>query len=162
MERIIDVANYICEEYFKLSGERIDEMKLHKLLYFAQRESLALRGKILFNEEFQGWKYGPVCVSVRNSFCEGEMLFVEPNEISADSEYIVDNVIAQYAELASWKLSQLSHAEISWIKSRKGLLPGQNGHKALNIEDIKEDAKKVRPYDSTWDMYIDEFEDYED
>jgi len=27
------------------------------------------------------------------------------------------------------------------------------------LEDIKEDAKKVRPYDYVWDMYYDEFED---
>ena len=27
------------------------------------------------------------------------------------------------------------------------------------LEDIKEDAKKVRPYDHVWDMYYEEFED---
>lgn len=35
MERIIDVAQYIYDEYKRQSGEVIDEMKLHKLLYFA-------------------------------------------------------------------------------------------------------------------------------
>lgn len=162
MEKVFDVANYICEEYFKLSGERIDEMKLHKLLYFSQRENLAFRGELLFKEDFEGWKYGPVCVNVRKNFCEGEMLCGKPGKISSDSEYIVNNVIAQYAELASWKLSQLSHAELSWINSRKGLSCDQNGHKALSVEDMKKDAEKVRPYDSIWDMYIDEFEDYEE
>ena len=28
------------------------------------------------------------------------------------------------------------------------------------MENIREDAKKVRPYDYMWDMYYDEFEDY--
>ena len=42
MERIIDVAQFIYDEYKRQSGEVIDEMKLHKLLYFAQREGLAI------------------------------------------------------------------------------------------------------------------------
>ena len=35
----------------------------------------------------------------------------------------------------------------------------QNGRKLLDLNDIREDAKKVRPYDHVWDMYYDEFED---
>ena len=38
----------------------------------------------------------------------------------------------------------------------------ENGDNKLSLEDIEEDAKKVRPYDHIWDMYLDEFEDYED
>ena len=29
----------------------------------------------------------------------------------------------------------------------------------IRLEDIREDAKKIQPYDHTWDMYYDEFED---
>ena len=35
----------------------------------------------------------------------------------------------------------------------------ENGYVDLNLDDIREDAKKVRPYDHVWDMYYDEFED---
>ena len=37
MEKIINVAQFIFEEYKKITKEIIDEMKLHKLLYFSQR-----------------------------------------------------------------------------------------------------------------------------
>ena len=60
MERVLDVAQYIMDEYKKMTGETIDEMKLHKLLYFSQRECLALTNKPLFEEQLEGWKYGPV------------------------------------------------------------------------------------------------------
>lgn len=30
------------------------------------------------------------------------------------------------------------------------------------LEDIRKDAEKVRPYDSVWDMYYDEFDELED
>lgn len=162
MERAINVARYICEEYRSLSGEAIDEMKLHKLLYFSQRESIAITGEPLFDDAFEGWRYGPVCVAVRNGFCQGEILGDTNEAISASSTYIVKNIILQYGELASWKLSQLSHAETSWINARKGLSPNDNGSVPLKLSDIEKDAEKVRPYDSMWDMYIDEFADEED
>ena len=42
MDKIINVAQYVFQEYKRVTGEVIDEMKLHKLLYFAQRESFAI------------------------------------------------------------------------------------------------------------------------
>lgn len=40
MEDVVKVASYICQRYQREFGKRIDEMKLHKLLYFTQRESI--------------------------------------------------------------------------------------------------------------------------
>ena len=64
--------------------------------------------------------------------------------------------------MASWKLSQITHAETSWLNARKGLDPFTNGNVPLKLDDIRKDAEKIRPYDPIWDMYIDEFEDYEE
>lgn len=75
------------------------------------------------------------------------------------SAYIVKNVIFTYGEYASWKLSQLSHKEISWKNARAGLKAEQNGSRILSLDDMRKDAEKVRPYDHVWDMYYDEFED---
>lgn len=161
MEKIVDIAQYIYEEYKKISGTTIDEMKLHKLLYLVQREALAITGQPLFAEEFEGWKYGPVCREVRNCYTEDGMFCDDIKEISIESAYIVNNIIQQYGAYESWKLSELSHREISWQNSRKGIPDGQNGNRKLRLNDIRKDAEKVRPYDSVWDMYYDEFEDAE-
>ena len=158
MDKLLDVAQYIFEEYKRQTKETIDEMKLHKLLYFAQRESLAITGDPLFDGEFKGWKYGPVCCEVRNAFSP-DGIVVETSPVSDECAYIINNVIQEYGAIASWKLSQMSHNEISWLNARKGLAPDQNGNQPLSLDDIKEDAKKVRPYDHVWDMYYDEFED---
>ena len=153
MEKIVDIAQYIYEEYKKISGTTIDEMKLHKLLYLVQREALAITGQPLFAEEFEGWKYGPVCREVRNCYTEDGMFCDDIKEISIESAYIVNNIIQQYGAYESWKLSELSHREISWQNSRKGIPDGQNGNRKLRLNDIRKDAEKVRPYDSVWDMY---------
>ena len=57
MEKIINVAQFIFEEYKKITKEIIDEMKLHKLLYFSQRECIAITGHELFKENFEGGGY---------------------------------------------------------------------------------------------------------
>lgn len=142
MERVIDVAQYIYDEYKRQSGEVIDEMKLHKLLYLSQRESLAITNEPLFPEALEGWKYGPVSKEVRTLYTEDGMYYEDKRPLSAAATYIVKNVILQYGGLASWKLSEISHKEISWQNARKNLAPGENGNKPLSIDDIRKDAEK--------------------
>ena len=158
MDKIINVAQYVFEEYKRVTGEVIDEMKLHKLLYFAQRESLAITNEPLFEGEFEGWKYGPICKEIRNSITPDGIIDAF-EDISDECKYIINNVIQEYGALASWKLSELSHKELSWRNARIGLNKGENGSQKLRLEDIREDAKTVRPYDYVWNMYYDEFED---
>ena len=158
MEKILNVAEYIFKEYYRVTGELIDEMKLQKLLYFSQRETLAILNKPLFNEEFEGWKYGPISREVRTVFTK-DGINADTKDIKNESKYIINNVILEYGSLASWKLSEISHKEVSWLNSRKDLKDGENGDRKIKLEDIREDAKKVRPYDHVWDMYYDEFED---
>ena len=158
MEKILNVAEYIFKEYYRVTGELIDEMKLQKLLYFSQRETLAILNKPLFNEEFEGWKYGPISREVRTVFTK-DGINTDTEDIKSENKYIINNVILEYGSLASWKLSVISHKEVSWLNSRKDLKDGENGDRKIKLEDIREDAKKVRPYDHVWDMYYDEFED---
>ena len=158
MERILDVAAYICKKYKEHTNEILDEMKLHKLLYFMQRESFAILGKPAFEGTFEGWKYGPVCREIRSNYYDGE-IHANTSDISDEMKYIANNIILEYGSLASWKLSELSHNDTSWKNARIGLSPEDNGNIALDLLDIKEDAKKIRPYDHIWDMYYDEFED---
>lgn len=161
MDKIVDVAAFVAQRYQEIASEPVDEMKLHKLLYFIQRETFAILGRPAFEGVFEGWKYGPVSREVRGDFCSGEIV-VKTKEVSEDIQYISNNVIIEYGSLASWKLSQLSHEEKSWRNSRKGMADNENGSVCLSNEDIREDAKKVRPYDHVWDMYYDEFDDVDD
>lgn len=164
MEKILNVAQFIYDELkksLKYEDSEIDEMKLHKLLYFSQRESYALLAKPLFEEELEGWKYGPVSRLVRSSFLKGIGMYDETSSLSPEASYIVKNVVLEYGKMNSWELSDITHKEISWIRSREGLKTGENGSAIIKKEDIFEDSKKVRPYDHLYDMYYDEFEECE-
>ena len=161
MERVFDVAQFIFDEYKRVSGQTIDEMKLQKLLYFIQRESLAVMGEPMFDAEFEGWKYGPVCREIRAVYTSDGLNTV-CGDIAPNNARIAKNVLARYGIIESWELSKMSHKEISWKNTRKGLSNEDIGDAPLSLADIKKDAQKVRPYDHIWDMYYDEFDYYDE
>lgn len=166
MSKIFDVANYIILAYENQTATRYDnsELKLQKLMYLCQRESLLLTGEVLFDDNFEGWKHGPVLPALRHFFDEDyrPINSEEDLNLTDKDKYIINNVIGQYGMYEAWYLANLTHDEISWKNSRVGLSDDEEGNNILAIEDIIEDAKNVRPYDYIFDMYLDEFEDLEE
>lgn len=143
MKIILNVAQYIIDSYKRITNEDIDELKLHKLLYFSQRECLAVMGTPLFEEDLEGWVHGPVSPLVRSHFEFGIGITVNTDDLSDTNKIIVNSVMDEYCQFASWKLRELSHNENSWINSRSGLLPNERGNNILSIEDIRKDSEKV-------------------
>ena len=133
MVSVNTVASYIYEKY-----------KLHKLLYFAQRESIIQTGNPLFDATFRGWKYGPILKEIRESYKNSSFVPVTSSSDIDEMEPIVDTVFEQYAEKDSWSLSRLTHGEYSWKKSREGIPENINSDKPINVEDIRIDADRVR------------------
>lgn len=147
MESVINVANYIAYVYCKKYGAFIDEMKLHKLMYFAQRESFVQTGGPLFDAVFYGWKYGPVLKEVRSLYSfykTGGFSQITKPELNETSIAVIERVLDEYAEKDSWSLSRLTHGELSWKNSRKNIPEDENSDNPINCEDIKIDADRVR------------------
>ncbi len=59
-----DVANWFLCNIDREAGDSITHLKLQKLLYYAQAWSLVLKGKSLFEEDFEAWAHGPVLPSI--------------------------------------------------------------------------------------------------
>ncbi|MEK7498189.1 MAG: type II toxin-antitoxin system antitoxin SocA domain-containing protein [Patescibacteria group bacterium] len=62
------VANYFVELSSKTDENDLTNLKLQKLLYFAQGKYIAEKGKKLFGEPIEAWKLGPVVRSIYNTF----------------------------------------------------------------------------------------------
>lgn len=145
MESAITFAQYVVSRYRNDFGVSIDEMKLHKLLYFAQREALIQLGKPLFNEPFFAWKYGPVLVAVRNHIkTYGAIEPLRGYDISDDYIPVFDKVFSQYARKDSWSLSRISHGEFSWQNARKQSEPNDSCDRAISIKDMNIDANRIK------------------
>ena len=54
MEKTMCVAKALYDMYYEQNGAHMDEMKMHKLMYFSQRESLMYNKEPLFNANFYG------------------------------------------------------------------------------------------------------------
>lgn len=144
MADVLKIASYIAERYKRDFKGRIDEMKLHKLLYFTQREALIQTDAPMFDASFYGWKYGPVLLEIREGY-RNDTLHTQPSEETIKKyQEVFDKIFEHYAVKDSWSLSRLSHGELSWKNARIGLLPSENGNVKMKIEDIRKDAERIK------------------
>lgn len=141
---VVKTAGYFCKRYESVFNKKIDEMKLHKLLYLAQRESMILFDKPLTDASFEAWKFGPVEVKIRKLFHEGSLLLSLSDDELKPYLPAIDHVFAEYASKSSWSLSSLTHGEYSWSQARR---IGENLGKAavpISNEDIRIDAHRIK------------------
>ncbi len=142
MEKSLCVAKEFYNSYFSLFHEKMDEMKMHKLMYLVQRESLMLKNEVLFVEDFYGWKFGPVLKTVREEYRNEEPFLDVVGEVSSFAQELVKDVLNRYGKLSSWSLSRLSHDEFSWKCARKGLDFDENGSVKLEVSAMRVDAAR--------------------
>ena len=165
MAKLRQLARYLVYSYENHTAARFgdNELKLQTMLYFAQRECLALVGERLFEESFEGWEEGPVLPELHFFFEEGYDPFepLEMKKLTEREQYVLDRIVFAYGQYEGWYLADLARCEISWRNSRSGPAAESTQPKCLELADIHEDAKKVRIYDTLFDVYLDELEEFE-
>lgn len=131
------------------AGEELNQLKLHKLLYYAQAWYLAFYGKKLFEEDFQAWVHGPVNRTLYDRFASTKSLYseIERNEIAPEFELNslseqdknhLDTILEAYAKFSGVQLEEMTHQETPWIEARKGYRSSQRCEELINCEVMKE------------------------
>lgn len=165
MSKLRQLASYLVYSYENHTAARFgdNEMKLQTMLYFAQRECLAIVGEPLFEESFENWEEGPVLPELHFFFEEGYVPFepLETKKLTEREQFILDRIVFAYGQYEGWYLADMARREASWRRSRTGPAAESAEPKLLELADIREDAKKVRIYDSLFDVYLDELENFE-
>lgn len=141
---VVKVASYIYQRYQDELNVEIDEMKLHKLLYFSQRESIIRTGQPMFREQFAAWKYGPVIVKVRDLYKTKTLNEMPTKEELAPFIESFNFVFKNYAVKDSWTLSLLTHCESSWLNAREGYAQDEHCDNKLELDDIRKDAERIK------------------
>jgi uncharacterized phage-associated protein len=102
------------------AGELISNLKLQKLLYYAQGFHLALFGVPLFSDRIKAWRYGPVVPDVWHRYKEADW---GPIEKPADFDFgrydpqtreLLDEVNRVYGQFSAAKLRDMTHEEPPW------------------------------------------------
>lgn len=131
----ISVSFYIVEK------TKCDALKLHKLLYFCQKEALK-GGNPLFQESIEAWVHGPVVPEVykkhRSLTKLDSTMFSTKESLCDEQKQIMDLVIKRFEETSSWDLRNLSHQEPAWLAARIGLGPDDPSHNVITLNMIKE------------------------
>ena len=144
MEDVLSVASYIYKRYKEQFSAPMTEMKLHKLLYFTQREAIIQTGQPMFEEPFLAWRYGPIVMKVRQAFSSMDSLSGLSEVAIQTYKSVFDMVFNTLADKDAWSLSRLTHAEYSWQHAREGLAPDANCDRVITMDDIRKDADRIR------------------
>ena len=142
MANTLVVAQYLNYLHKPKHTKDMDQMKMHKMMYFTQRESLMLHRSPLFDGEFEAWRYGPVLTQVRSEYLTGNMFAGYYGELEEAEKQLVTSVFERYDNYSAWDLSTLSHAEYSWQQARCGLAENEQGHEKLRLSAMNVDATR--------------------
>ena len=89
--------------------EGITNLKLQKILYFAQAAHLALCDKPLFEDEIQAWKYGPVVPSVYNIFKQYNADFIPASDGDCVDDKLHDFLMEVWDIFGKYSTAELVH-----------------------------------------------------
>lgn len=138
--KIEDIASYISFEYKRKYKQALDDNKLGKLLYFAQRESYIVRQKPLFEEHIYAFKTGPTVL-----FSKRRMALYDSHLIDiAEYSEIINKIVDFYAVKSELSLMNLSFGEISWKNAYDKMISGEKKSFIMDEKDIEKDALKIR------------------
>lgn len=119
----VAVANWFIRRAEE-DGQRLDPMKLIKLVYLAHGWHLATTGEPLINETVEAWQYGPVVPTLYHTFksygrhpIQGVALEVQDFDFSAplipSTDFatieLLERVWTIYGHFSGVQLSQLTH-----------------------------------------------------
>lgn len=124
MYSAFDIAKYFLIMSDDDSGELLSNLKLQKLLYYAQGAYLALKGEPLFSEKILAWIHGPVVAQVyyeyQNYKNQGIPAPISPPEIDEETQEILNEVFTVYGQFSAWKLRDMTHREPPWERTPNG------------------------------------------
>ena len=115
-----DVADYFLSLVDEESGDSISNLKLQKLVYYAQGFHLAIFDAPLFSEVIEAWILGPVIPELYNKYKEYRSTPIPRPDNIDFSIYeepeieLLNDVWNIYGQYSAWRLSELAHAEPPW------------------------------------------------
>jgi uncharacterized phage-associated protein len=127
-----DVANVFLKLGDTDSGDVLTNLKVQKLLYYAQGFSLALFDEPLFSEEISAWEHGPVVVDLYYKFKKFGYMQIAILEDIKDGLFtkeqldLISEVNKVYGQFSAWKLRDMTHNETPWTTTQRGEVISNN------------------------------------
>ena len=100
-------------------AELISNLKLQKLLYYAQGCFLAVTGEPLFDDNIVAWEHGPVVESIYRKYKQFGSKGISFDEdfdsmFTLEEEDLLNEVYNEFGQFSAWKLRNMTHEESPW------------------------------------------------
>lgn len=106
-------------------GDILSNLKIQKLVYYAQGFHLAMYNSPLFEEDFQAWEHGPVVPSLYHELKQYGSGPVPQNndfnveEFDDNQIELLKEVYDVYGQFSAWKLRNMTHEEGPWKSTQR-------------------------------------------
>ena len=116
-----NVAEYLLGLTNPDVGDIMSNLKLQKLVYYAQGYHLALFDKPLFDDyPIVAWEHGPVVESLYHDYKQFKSgaieipKFIDESMFSDEQKGLLDEVFEVLGQFSGWKLRNMTHEELPW------------------------------------------------
>ena len=128
-------------------GDCLTNLKLQKLVYYAQAWHLALKKKPLFADSIEAWIHGPVVPSLYRRFKSNKWNPISDNPkkpaLLTATEKLLEEVLQVFGGYSAWQLECMTHQEAPWRNARKGLADDQNGDREIPHDEMRDFYRKL-------------------
>ncbi len=122
MYSVLLVAKYIIK-YCNEKNYSVSNLKLQKLLYFAQAEFLVSTGSPCFPEEIEAWDFGPVVPEVYHRYKvygSSNIPYISTSllgRISPPDKALIEDMVDQCAKYTASQLVEITHHQDPWVRA---------------------------------------------
>lgn len=122
-----DIANYFLFKSQEDGQELLSNLKLQKLVYYAQGLHFVLFDIPLFSEEIEAWTYGPVIPELYHKYKDNESNGIPPDEdfnpskiIDEETRNFLDEVYEAFGQFSAVRLMDIAHNDECWKETEVG------------------------------------------
>lgn len=132
------------------TGDPITNLKLQKMVYYAQAWFYAINDRVLFDEDFESWVHGPVLPALYKDYRHFKWNPISRDDLDENSfnqikiqlgsevSDFLDELCGEYFGLSGYDLERLTHMEDPWIIARGGCSPDDSCKNIITKESMRD------------------------
>jgi uncharacterized phage-associated protein len=137
LDTIADYFIYVAND----TGSFISNLKLQKLVYYAQAWHLGIYDAPLFDEDFEAWVHGPVIPALFYQYKEFSwkpiLKEVQKPDFSPELNEFLEEIAEVYFIREGLELELMTTREDPWINARKGLARDEPSHGIITKDSMR-------------------------
>jgi uncharacterized phage-associated protein len=140
----LHIAKYIIKKSQDNNDDKLTNLKLQKLLYYAQGWYLGNFHKKLFSDKIQAWRRGPAVKGVYSEYKNYGATLIdekipeeEVSDIDQDTREFLDELLDKYKKFSGTELAYFTHNEPPWVEARKYYDEQENSEVEISADSME-------------------------